>query len=588
MKRLLLLLSLAGFSTVIFLSGCTKKNKDGENTLNMVVSANIKGLDPAQASDTYSNLVVSQVFEGLLHYNYLKRPLQLEPLIAAEMPKVSKDGLTHTFKIRPGLRFEDNVVFPDGKGREITAEDFIFSWRRIADPEIQSEGFWIFDGKIKGLNEWREKLAKKEADYKTPIEGLQAPDAHTLVIKLTKPYYQLHYVLAMSYASVVPKEAVEKYGKEFLNHPVGSGPFKFESWTRNSQVVLVRNTNWSTQNYPSEGEEADKTNGNLADAGQKIPFVDKVIIQEITEDQPRWLNFMKGNLDIVSIPKDNFDSAVQNDKVSDELAKKGIKLMISREPDLTYTAFNMLDPVVGKNENLRKAIAHAMDVETLIQKFYNGRAIAAQSPIPPDVDGYDPQFKHPNQGYDLSKAKEFLAKAGFPEGKGLAPIEYSTTNSSTARQMAEFFKQNMEAIKIPVNIVTSSWPQFTTKIREKKAQIWGIAWLADYPDAENFFQLLYGPNVSPGPNNANYKSKSYDELYEKASRLPPGPARTKIYHQMRDLVVKDMPWIVDAHRLGYLTHHGWVKNLKYHSIVNDYFKYLKVDTKSRAELKAKF
>jgi ABC-type transport system substrate-binding protein len=576
-----------GLLVVISATACTRKGRDAENTLNVVVSANIKGLDPVTSSDTYSNMVVSQIFEGLLHYDYLKRPLQLQPLIAAEMPKVSEDGLTHTFKIRPGVMFHDNESFPEGKGREVTAQDFVYSWRRLADPANKSDGFWVFDGKIVGLNEWRDKMGKGEANYDTPIEGLTAPDKYTLVIKLVKPYYQLHYVLAMGYTVVVPKEAVDKYGKEFLNHPVGTGPFKFESWTRNSQVVLVKNPAWDRHNYPSEGEAEDQAKGVLADAGKKIPFVDKVVIQEIVEDQPRWLNFMKGNLDFVSIPKDNFDTAVQNDKVSKELQEKGIQLMITREPDVTYTAFNMLDPVLGKNENLRKAISHAMDTETLIQKFYNGRAIIAHSPIPPEVEGFDPGYKNPYKEFNVAKAKEFLTKAGFPEGKGLPPIEYSTTNSSTARQMAEYFKQNMEAIGLKVNIVSTSWPQFTDKLREKKAQIWGIAWLADYPDAENFLQLLYGGNVSPGPNNANYKNKEFDELYQKASKLPPGPERAKVYQQMRDIVVRDMPWVPGAHRLAYIAHHGWLKNFKYHSIVNDYFKYLKVDTKNRSEAKAK-
>lgn len=585
--RRIVVSSLVVFVGAAAISGCTRKGRESENTLNVVVSANIKGLDPIIANDVYSNLVVSQIFEGLMHYHYLKRPLSLEPLLASEPPKVSEDGLTHTFKIRPGIKFQDDAAFPEGKGREVTAEDFIYSWRRLADPANQSDGFWVFDGKIKGLNEWRDKVAKKEADYSTPIEGFQAPDKYTLVIKLIKPYYQLQYVLAMGYTSVVPREVVEKYGKEFLNHPVGTGPFKFESWTRNSQVVLVKNPNWSTQTYPTEGAADDQANGFLADAGQKIPFVDKVVIQEMVEDQPRWLNFMKGNLDFVGIPKDNFDTAVQNDKASEELQKKGVKLSITREPDVTYTAFNMLDPIVGKNENLRKAIALAYDTDTLIQKFYNGRAIVAHSPIPPEVESYDPNFKNPYKEYNIAKAKEFLGKAGFPEGKGLPEIEYSTTNSSTARQMAEFFKQNMEKIGLKVNIVTTSWPQFTTKIKDRKAQVWGIAWLADYPDAENFLQLLYGQNVSPGPNGSNYKNKEFDELYEKASKLPPGPDRAKVYQQMRDIVVRDMPWVPSAHRLGYTAYHSWLKNYKYHSIVNDYFKYLKVDTKMRGESKAK-
>ena len=568
-------------------TSCTKKSSEGENTINAVLRANLKGLDPVYASDTYSNSVVSQIYETLVHYHYLKRPLELAPLLAESLPEVTKDGLTHTFKIRKGVKFHDDPAFPEGKGRDITAQDFIYSWKRLMDPAAASDGAWIFEGRIVGLDKWREKLSKGEGKFEDEIEGITATNDHTLVIKLTKPYYQLHYVLAMGYASVVPKEAVDKYGKEFLNHPVGTGPFKFESWVRNSKVVLVKNPNWSGHTYPTEGEASDEANGLLADAGKKLPFVDKLVFHEIIEDQPAWLKFQKGQLDILGIPKDNFDSAVVNNNLSEDMKKKGMQLEVTVEPDVTYTAFNMLDPLIGKNENLRKAISMAIDTPTSIEKFYNGRAVTAHSPIPPGVDAYDPKFENPYKKFDVEKAKELLAKAGFPDGKNLPALTFSTTNSSTAAQMAEFFKLNMQQIGVEVKIEQSSWPQFTEKIRDKKAQIWGIAWLADYPDAENFLQLLYGKNSSPGPNGSNFKNKEFDDLYEKAALMPPGADRTKVYQRMRDIVVEQSPWVPGVHRLGYRLYHGWLKNYTSHSIVNDTFKYLRVDTKAQGDLKAK-
>lgn len=567
---------------------CTRQSSTGENVIHSAIRSNVKGLDPIYASDFYSNAVVSNIYETLLQYHYLKRPLELQALLAEGVPQTSGDSLVHTFKIRKGIRFHDSEAFPDGKGREVTAQDFIYSWKRLMDPANASDGAWIFDGRIVGLNEWRDKMAKKEATYDSPIEGLQAPDSHTLVIKLVKPYYQLHYVLALSYSAVVPKEAVDKYGKEFLNHPVGTGPFKFENWVRNSQITLVKNPDWLGHTYPTDGEASDEANGLLADAGKKLPFVDKIIFQEIVQDQPAWLNFQQGKLDMLGIPKDNFESAVVNNQLSDEMKKKGMRLEIVVEPDVTYTAFNMLDPLLGKNENLRKAISLAEDTPTSIQKFYNGRAVSAQSPIPPGVDSYDPDFKNPYKDFNIAKAKEYLAKAGFPEGKGLPVLTYSTTNSSTAAQMAEFFKINMEKIGVKVKVEATSWPQFTEKIRDKKGQIWGIAWLADYPDAENFLQLLYGKNVSPGPNGTNFVNSEFDRLYDKAALLPPGPERTQLYRDMRDLVVEKAPWVPGVHRLGYTLYQGWLKNFKYHSIIHGAYKYYKIDMEKQRELKAKF
>lgn len=566
---------------------CTRSKDGADNTVYASFSANVKGLDPIYANDVYSNEVVSHIYEGLYAYHYLKRPLQVEPRLAEALPQVSADGLVHTIKLRKGIRFADNPAFPEGKGREVKAKDFIYSWKRLADPSNQSDGFWIFDGKIKGLNEWRKSMEKKEATYDTEIEGLSAPDDYTIVIKLTRPFFQLQYVLTMGYSMVVPREVVEKHGKEFLNYPVGTGPFMVSEWVRNNKITLVKNPNWGGQTYPTEGEPGDKEKGLLADAGKPLPFVDKVVFNEIIEDQPRWLNFIKGNLDFTGIPKDNFDGVIENGKLKEEMAKKGIALAVSNELDLVYIGFNMNDPILGKKLALRKAISLAYDRDTFIKKFYNGRAIKSESPIPPGVDGYDPNFKNPNSEFNLEKARELLKEAGYPEGKGLPEFTYDVTSSTTARQMAEFFQQNMAQIGIKIKVNTSSWPQFQSRLKQNKGQIWGVGWIGDYPDAENFLQLLYGPNKSPGPNDSAFQNAEFDELYKKSSVLPPGPERTALHKKMRDIFVEQVPWSVTAHRIDYNVRHGWVENFKRSQTVNDWLKYVRVDVKKRASLKAK-
>ncbi len=579
----MIILSLAWMS----LTGCTKKKDLEADTLNLALSANVKGLDPAQAGDLYSNTVIAQIYERLFSYHYLKRPLSLEPRLADGMPVASKDGLTHTFKIKKGIKFQDDAAFPNGKGRELVAQDFIYAWKRVADPNVNSEGWWIFDNRIVGLNAWRDGMKDGKVTYDTVVEGMKATDSHTIQIKLIKPYYQLYYVLAMNYTAPIAKEAVEKYGKEFLNHPVGTGPYMLKSWVRNNKLELVANPNWAGQTYPTEGEEGDKEAGLLEDAGKKLPLIKKIVLREITEDQPRWLNFMKGNLDVAAIPKDNFDSSVVAGELTDEMKAKKIELIITEDPDVTYTAFNMDDPVLGKNKKLRQAMALAYNGEEVIKKFYNNRAIKAHSPIPPGVDGYEKGFSNPYKKFDVSKAKKFIEDAGFPEGKGLPTFEFMAGSSSTSRQMAEYFKENLKTIGINLTITQNSWPQFTKKIRERKGQIWGIAWGADYPDAENFLQLFYSRNASPGANGSNYENPKFDALYEKAALLPPGEERTAIYQQMRDIIVEDSPWIFGAHRLGYAVKHGWLKNYKPHRIIDDKMKYYKIDKDLKAKLKAK-
>jgi oligopeptide transport system substrate-binding protein len=568
--------------SLFFNAGCTKGSDKTDATVHGYVAANIKGLDPVHANDLYSNMVIQLMNDTLLGYDYLARPVKVIPLLAAEMPTVSKDGLTHTFKISTNARFHDDPVFKDGVGRAVTSEDFIYAWRRLADTTVNSDGFWIFDGRIVGLNEWREKKAKGTADYSTPIEGLQAPDSQTLVIKLTKPFFQLHYVLTMNYTAPVPKEAVEKYGPEFINHPVGTGPFQLKTWIRGTQVEMVRNKKYKGPTYPTTASAEDKALGLLDDAGKELPLADRIVMYEIVEDQSQWLKFLNGEIDFSSIPKDNFDTAVVDGKLSKEMTDKGIRLGIESEPDVTYFAFNMKDPILGKNKNLRLAVAHSIDFNLLIKNFYNNRAIRAQSPIPPGMDGYEESFKNQNTDFDISKAKQYLKEAGFPEGKGLPELEYSVASGGTLRQIGEYVQQSLAKIGIKMKIVTTTWPQLTQKINERKAQIWGIAWGADYPDAENFLQLLFGPNQAPGSNGANFQNAKYDELYKKSALLPPGKERTELYKQMRNIFAEEMPWVPGVHRTQYTLNHPWLKNLKRHPIQAYNLRFVRVDAEARA------
>jgi ABC-type transport system substrate-binding protein len=571
-------------------SGCTKKVDDKDTTLTIPLRVNVKGLDPIQADDLYSNMVVRNVFEGLYEYHYLKRPFTLQPALAESLPEVTDNGLTVTIKLKKGVKFQDNACFSDGKGREVVAEDFIYSFRRLADPKSISNGFWIFDGKIKGLNAWVDAVKAGKADFKTPIEGLQAPDKHTLVIKLVQPYYQLNYVLAMGFASVVPREAVEKYGAEFLNNPVGTGPYMLEKaadWIRNSKITLKKNSNWRGQSYPSEGETSDQAGGLLADAGKALPFADTLVFTEMIEDQPRWQNFMKGNLDCVLIPNDNYDSAIKDNRVLPELTAKGLSLDNSTAIEVTFVGFNLKDPLLGKNKDLRRALSLAMDSVNYIKTFDNGRGVPAQSPIPLGLEGYDPEFKNPWAQFNVNRAKEFLAKAGFQGGKGLPELTLEGLSGSKDRQIDQYFASLWAAIGVKIKINSNTWPQFQEKIKRHEAQIFSFAWAADYPDPQNFLQLFYSKNFSPGPNDTSFSDPEFDRLYEKALTLPVGKERTELYKKMRDIVVEENPWIFIRTRKEYRLVHGWVGNFKWNQIESAMFKYIKVDPKKRAELKGK-
>lgn len=583
MKRLLM--TLLVLVTMFNLASCTKKKNLNEKVLNLVSSAKFNGYDPAFAADLYSGNEVTRVYEGLLEYHYLKRPYTLVPNLAESLPEVSKDGLTYTFKLLKGVKFHDNKCFKDGKGRELEAKDFVYSIMRLADPKLQSTGWWLLDGKIKGLNEWRKKYENQTAvNYDDIVEGLKAVDSHTIQITLSKPFPQFLYSLAMPFTVVVAKEAVDFYGKEFLNHPVGTGAFMLPEYDQTNTITYLKNPNFREKFYPTEGEESDKASGLLDNAGKKIPFVEKVVVQIMTEDQPRWLSLQKGTIDYAGIPKDNFSSAVTKEKtIAPELGAKGLSLLSSPSLDVTYIAFNHEHPLFKGNLKLRKAMSIAYDETKANELFYNGTGLAAQSIIPPGIAGYMKDFVNPNRSYNLELAKKLLAEAGYANGKGLPKITYDTTSNTVSRQMGEYFAKAMKDLGIEIEVVGNTWPELVKKTNTKQVMLFGMAWGADYPDAENFLQLLYCKNKSPGSNSSNYCNKEFDSIFEKASIMQDTPERTALYEKLNKLAAEDVPWIYGLHRTGYVLVHGWLKNYKMTEFTHGQEKYLDVDLAKKAE-----
>ena len=582
MAKMSLLFTLVALLSV---TSCTKKKNYDEKVLNVVVAAKVKGLDPVNAGDTYSAGEIARVYEGLLEYHYLKRPFELQPNLAEAMPTVSDDGLTYTFKIKKGVMFHDNKCFPGGKGRELKASDFVYSIKRMADQKNNSTGWWLLDNRIVGLNEWRDKYKGKNSNYADKIEGIQALDDYTLQFKLKSQYPQFLYSLAMVYTFAVPHEAVKHYGEEFINNPVGTGAFMTGTYTQSNTIEYVKNPNFRDVYYPKEGNAEDKAAGLLANAGKKLPFVDKIKVSIQTEASTRWLSFENGNLDYSEIPKDNFEQVVIPGKgITDVYAKKGISLEITPDLDITYIAFNHDDPLFKNNVKLRQAMSVAYDHVKANKLFYNNTAVLAQGIIPPGIPGYDKNYKSPYAQYNIAKAKKLLAEAGFPEGKGLPAISYETTSTTVSRQMSEFFAKSMKDIGIKINVSTNTWPQLTKKVKGRKAQMFGMAWLGDYPDAENFLQLLWGVNSAPGPNGANYNNEEFNKKFVKAKNMQPGPERAAIYKELNQFVSEQVPLIYGVHRTTFVTKHSWFKNYKYSTFNHGHAKYYDVDMKKKEEV----
>lgn len=583
MKRVsfsLLLIALALFNV-----SCTKKHNTNEKVLNLIIEADVKGFDPIYATDSYAGKEVARVYDGLLEYHYLKRPYVLQPNLAESMPEVSNNGLTYTFTLKKGVLFHDSPAFPKGKAREVVAEDVKYSFLRVADPKLISGGFWVIDGKVKGLNEWRKVMASADrTDYRSKIDGVKVLDKYRIQFTLTKPFPQFQYAFAMSFFKIVPREAVEHFGKEFVNHPVGTGPYRLKKYDRTGTIVYTKNPTFRDKFYPTEGAPGDKEKGLLANAGKKLPLADKIIAKVQIQPNPRWLNFQRGKFDLLIIPKDNFDQAITPAKeLTPEMIKKGFKLDITPGMDVTYNAFNH-DIEIFKNKKLRQAMSLAYDVEGYNTIFYNGNGLLAQSLIPPGVAGYDPNYKNPYARYDLKAAKKLLAEAGYPEGKGLPVINYECLSSTTSRQGAEYFAKAMSKVGIKVNVTSNTWPEMTKKIKNRKAMMWGISWLADYPDAENFLQLIYGPNSSPGANGSNYDNPKFNKLFEKAAVMPFSDERTALYEKLMKMAAEEVPWIYGVHRKGFSLVQGWIPNYKRHAFDHGMSMYYDVDLEAKKKL----
>ena len=531
-----------------------------EKVLVTVSNREIKGLDPIHCDDICGAREISRVYEGLVEYHYLKRPYELVPNLAANMPTISADQRVYTFKLREGVQFHDNPCFPEGRGRELTAQDVVYSFKRLADPKNQAKSFWVIDGIIQGLNEWREKYANAPAtDYTEDIRGLQAIDRYTIQFRLTQPNPRFLNILAMPNCYVVAQEAVEHYGAAFVNHAVGTGPFALKAFRpQDSKIVYHKNPTFRDKRFPSEA--AEDYQHMLAYAGQKLPFVDKIVTHIFTEEQPRWLKFGKGKIDVMSITEDNIATEIiKNRKLIPSISAEGIYLLQVPEGRTNYVVFNNAHPLFKDNPKLRKAMSLAFDRDRYNQLFHNDTATMAQSTIPPGLAGYRADYKNPYCEYNLEKAKQYLAEAGYPGGQGLPIITLDVKAETAEKQQAELFQQCMKAIGIHVEVITHTWPELINKVRKKDAMIHVLGWSADYPDAENFLQLFYRSDNALGLG-AYFNDDQFNALYEQAAAMPDSPARTKLYEQLNQMLGELVPVIYTSHRTYFALYHSWVKN----------------------------
>ena len=524
-----LLLLLCG--TAVGIVGCGgAEERSISNTFFFNINTEPNSLDPIQISQQASWWIGGQIYEGLVALDTAMNPIGA----VADRWETSEDGLTWTFHIRPDVRFADSPVFPEGKGRAVTAEDIRYSFERVCTPG--SAGYWVFRGKVIGVEEYYD--ARAEGSKSPAVEhvtGFEIIDDKTFVIRLREPFAPFIYLLTTPFCYIVPEEGVQAHGEDFQRNPVGTGPFRLVQWNEGQQIVMTRNANYY----------------RIDESGTTLPYLDSIWVTFIGDPATEFTEFTAGNLDMITAIDPTFAERILTEDGSglqDEYA--GYGLHTHPGMSIEYYGFT-LDPTTpagavspfASNVHLRKALNYAVDRERISRFVLNGLATPAHhGPIPPStpcfsgVEGYR---------YDPEKVRAHLDSAGFPNGEGLGPFEIQVSSSKQTTTVAEAIQEDLKKAGFKVSIKPTEQSAHLAMADQGEVAIWRTSWLADYPHAENFMANFYSPYRKPnGPNRSRYDNPTVDSLYLAA--LAPGLTRDEqkgIYARMERIVLDDAPWI---------------------------------------------
>ena len=620
----------------ILLSCSNNPYPDADDELKVlytVYSEAPKTLDPAVSYNVGSHAILAAICETLLEYHYLKRPYELIPGLAAAIPEpVPLEGgrVSYTFELREGVMYQDDPAFAlGGKGRKtrlVVADDYLFQLMRLADPQVGSPVRHTFS-KIDGFGAFSERLVALREDTAFaalpvheqygragPIEGLHALGDYAFEFVLNAPYPQILFWFAMPFSTAVPWEAIEYYdGKDgrprFADHPVGEGPYLMTHYDKQFRIVLDRNPNWyGVQHpdwkapgaiYPGEGEATDIVDGLTGEglAGRPLPFIDRIEFRRDKEPVPRFNKFIQGYYDKSGITKESFDTVIQNNQLSPEMAEMGVRLNRVADLAIYYIAFNQDDAVVGRaagesGKKLRQAMSLAIDAEEYIELFYNGRGKPAQSMLPPGLFGYDPDYRNRYRKVDIVRARELLEEAGYPSGIDSAtqqPLKLRfDTYATTAGQLIpiQYLVDSWRRLGLNVEVVSTTYNKFQEKVDNKVHQVFQWGWVADYPDPENFLFLLISEMAGDrGPNHTNFRSPEYDALFATMKSRPDDDLRADTIRKMLEQLEDERVWIELRYPESYVLYHEWVSQYKPPGFEFSTIKYQDIDPDLRARMR---
>lgn len=525
----------------------------------------LRSLDPVGINDATSHHIAAQVYDNLISFD---SKLHIIPELA-ETWEISPDGLIYTYHLRKGVYFHDNPCFPNGKGRELTAEDVKYSFMRLCDIRTQTRGFGYFQGKVIGVNEYfdatRKAVETRQEPTVTDIPGFVVVDKYTFQFRLTRAFSPFENYPALGCMMIHPKEAVDYYKKDFFQHPVGTGPFSFTSWTPDRECILTRNPKYWDKDA----------------SGNQMPFLDKVKFTFIKDLKAQLLEFKQGNIDeAYRIPNEFFADVVGEDgKAKGDYTQ--FKLLSL--PALSTQFYGMLAPSKEfSDKRVRQAFSMAVDRPRIIKYVLKGQAAGPgyNGIVPPAMPDYNASLI---KGYkfDLSKARQLLAEAGYPNGKGFPKVVFQL-NSGGGRnlQVAEAIQSMLtENLGVKVELKEVEWAKHLDEVDAGHSMFFRLGWVADYPDPENFLNLCYGKIVpkdgSASPiNQVRYNNPEFDKLFEQAVATVDRTKRMELYQQAEQVAMNEAPMLILFYDSDYRLLQSNVEDYHNNSMDRRHYKYI--------------
>jgi oligopeptide transport system substrate-binding protein len=492
---------------------CNPNTSTSKKTIfNINLDEGLSSLDPAFARNQNTLWMVNQVYNGLVQ---IDDSLKTRPCIAKSWA-ISPDGLLYTFHLRSDVYFHDDPLFKNGRGRKAVAADFVYSFRRLVDPKVASSGSWIFSDKIAWEN------------------AFTAPNDSTLQIRLKQPFPPFLSMLTAQYCSVVPHEVVDHYCKDFREHPVGTGPFKFRYWKEGEVMVLLKNEHYW---------EKDKD-------GSRLPHLDAISATFIGDKQTAFMEFMSKKLDFLN----DIDGSYRDDilsKAGQVTQKYKDKFILSTGPYLNTIYLGMLvDSSLAivkssplRHLKIRQAINYAIDKQKMIKYLRNSMGTPGKSGfIPLGMPGFDAK-EVKGYVYNPEKARQLLKEAGYPEGKNLPEIVLHTTVGY--RSLIEYIQGQLDRVGIKISVEITQGASLRELVSKNGINFFYGTWIADYPDAENYLSVFYSKNKIPyGPNYTGFNNKQFDALFELAYHEANDEKRYALYRQMDNIVMQQSPVVI--------------------------------------------